>query len=116
MLYYIHLLGDHIEYTASSYAKGKDQVIPLAGTREDSLIGELLEILPILFPGQNYSTLERELQDLNTQIVELTNNPERLNADFDPYHQKAIKVRETLSRYLPELLRSEEYFTKAFPS
>lgn len=116
LLYYIHLLGDHIEYTASSYEKGKDQVIPLAGTREDSLIGEVLEILPILFPEQNYSSLERELQDLNTQIVGLTNNPEQLKADFDPYHQKAIKVKETLSRYLPELLRNEKYFSNAFPT
>jgi len=91
-------------------------VIPLAATREDSLIGELLEILPVLFPKQNYSSLERELLNLNTQIMGLLNSPEKLKTDFGPYHEKAIKVMDTLKKHLPDLLRNEKYFSSAFPS
>ena len=114
LLYYVHLLGDHLEYSASSYEKGKDQVIPLGATRGDSLIGEILEVLPVLFPNQDYSQLERDLMKINTDVCSILNKPDELKTDFSPYHKCAEEVLNTLVEHIPGLLQKEDYFTKAF--
>jgi len=116
LLYYIHILGDQIEYNSKTYAEGKHEVMPLAATREKSIISELIACLPILFPEQNYSQLQKELETINTNVVSLLNKPEALGTEegFAHYHENAEKVLEVLKKYLPGLLKEEEFFKNVF--
>ena len=122
LIYYVHLLGDHLEFTLSSYHRssngvlGKDQVIPLGSSRGDSLISELIKCLPVLFPNQDYSELERKLSEANSQICSLHNKSDYLQTEtgFLEYHQQAENVLEILHDHLPGLLKQEDYFKKAF--
>ena len=122
LLYYIHILGDHIEFNQTTYhytrngVMGKDQVIPLGGTRNDSIISELLKTFVVLFPTQDYSELERELNSANTRIVSLLNAPDTLNTEngFMRYTDQAKNILKILSEHIPNLLRNEEFFRQVF--
>lgn len=115
LLYYIHILGDHISYKHSTY-KNNHEVMPLAATRDASIISELISCLPVLFPKQNYVPLQKELETIGINVVSLLNRPEALGTEdgFAPYHENAAKVLDALESYLPELLKNEDYFKKAF--
>ncbi len=67
LLYYVHILGDHIEFKYGTYGTGKDQVIMIAGGHgQVTFISELLDVLAILFADQktsyHYMLMVRELQ------------------------------------------------------
>ena len=67
MLYYVHILGDHIEFKYGTYGTGKDQVILIAGGHgQVTFISELLDVLAILFDDQknsyHYMLMVRELR------------------------------------------------------
>ena len=63
------ILGDQIEYNNVTYAEGKHEVMPLAATRGDCIISELISCLPLLFPTQDYSELENELATINSNVT-----------------------------------------------
>lgn len=116
LLYYIHILGDQIEYNNVTYAEGKHEVMPLAATRGDCIISELISCLPILFPTQDYSELENELATINSNVTSLLNRPDELKEEsgFASYHEQAEKVLEVLKKHLPGLLKNEEFFSNVF--
>lgn len=67
LLYYVHILGDHIEFKYGTYGTGKDQVILIAGGHgQVTFISELLDVLAILFEDQknsyHYMLMVRELR------------------------------------------------------
>lgn len=56
LLYYVHILGDHIEFKYGTYEKGNGQVILIAGGHgQITFISELLNVLAILFEEQRFS-------------------------------------------------------------
>ena len=116
LIYYTHILGDQIAYNCTTYESGKHEVMPLGGTRQDSIISELINTLPILFPEQDYSALEEKLLAINSDVVRLLNDPSTLKTEdgFAAYTQCAKDVRQALSDHIPSLLREEDFFKKVF--
>lgn len=122
LVYYVHLLGDHIEFTSFTYhhttdgKMGKDRLIPLGSPRGLCLISEIIDLLAILFPDQDTSELKRELEEAKLNICAILNSPEKLKTDhgFAEYTSVAKEVREILHRHLPRLLANEDFFRKVF--
>lgn len=122
LVYYVHLLGDHIEFTTYTFNRaagselGHEQVIPLGASRGNSLISEIIEVFPVLFPEQDYSELERSLTAANLKVCSILNKPDDLKTDegFQQYHEAAVEILEILHDYLPKLLRNEVFFNNVF--
>ena len=122
LVYYVHLLGDHIEFTTYTFNRaagselGHEQVIPLGASRGNSLISEIIEVFPVLFPEQDYSELERSLTAANLKVCSILNRPDDLKTDegFQQYHEAAVEILEILHDYLPKLLRNEVFFNNIF--
>jgi len=122
LVYYVHLLGDHLEFKASTYNRsndgvlGKDQVIPLGGSHGDTLISELIKCFEVLFPEQDYSELVRDLDEVNSKIRTILNQPENLETEegFAAYHNQANEVLEILHKHIPTLLKNEDFFSSVF--
>lgn len=122
LVYYVHLLGDHIEFTTYTFNRaagselGHEQVIPLGASRGNSLISEIIEVFPVLFPEQDYSELERSLTAANLKVCSILNKPDNLKTDegFQQYHEAAVEILEILHDYLPKLLRNEVFFNNVF--
>ena len=115
-------MGDHIEFTTYTFNRaagselGHEQVIPLGASRGNSLISEIIEVLPVLFPEQDYSELERSLTAANLKVCSILNRPDDLKTDegFQQYHEAAVEILEILHDYLPKLLRNEVFFNNIF--
>lgn len=120
LLYYIHILGDHIE--AKKY-RDLDYIAPLVRPNDKEnpgLIPELQKHLEILFASQqssfSYLALMGELDNLNAKASKLISSTGGINTDekFRQYHDCATALRETLSFYLPKLLKKEPFFSSHF--
>lgn len=120
LLYYIHVLGDHIE--AKKYAD-LAYIAPLVRPNDKGnpgLIPELQKHLEILFASQQssftYLALMVELDNLNAKASKLVFSTGGINTDekFKQYHDCATDLRETLSLYLPKLLKNEPFFSAHF--
>lgn len=140
-LYYIHILGDHIEYkTEASY------IIPIAGGHgQRTLISELLDTLSVLFAGQKtdpgYMEMIRKLQTEEIYLTTLLNQrphipgkymkmgnsavenkmDDRQPQNIDSpelygacYIRLAERILEILKDHVPYLLKEEEFFRKVF--
>ena len=116
LIYYTHILGDQIYYSCTTFEKGSHEVMRLGGTRQEAIIPELIELLPILFPEQDYSMLKKELEEINNEVDRLLNNPNSLKTEegFAAYHQCTLDVRQALSDHIPSLLREEDFFRNVF--
>ena len=120
LLYYIHILGDHIEaekYTQLAY------IIPLVrpNDKENSgLIPELQKHLSIMLESQQasftYYALMGELDNLKAKAARLISSTGGINTDekFKQYHDCAEKLKDTLTFYLPDLLMNESFFSDSF--
>lgn len=78
LLYYVHILGDHIEFKHGTYEKGQGQVILISGGHgQPTFITELLDVLAILFEDQRFSyhymLMVRELQTEEILLNSLLN-------------------------------------------
>lgn len=116
LLYYIHILGDHIDtekYGQLCY------IAPLARPNDEEnpgIIPELQKHLGILFASQQssftYQALMGELDNLNARASNLLSSTGGINTDekFTQYHKCAVDLRETLALYLPTLLEDEPFF------
>ena len=122
LLYYVHLLGDHAAFTTYSYNRvikgqqGKNQVMPLASTRGDCVFSELQEAAMELFGETETSELNRELEEIKGRVIELLNDPEAMKSqeDLDKYKGFIQDVLDTLAKYIPNLLKETDFFSKVF--
>ena len=110
-LYCIHLLGDHIDFKESTFARGEHQIMPLAAMYGDSLISSMIRTFPLVFPHGNYTMLQLELEHMNMEICFILYDSQ---VNIEQYCDAAKKVKDILIRYVPDLLRDESYFQKAF--
>ncbi len=120
-LYYVHVLGDHIE--ADTYGK-LGYIIPLSRQHESAdnpgLITELKGHIQVLFSKQSntriYRSLMSELQNLWNISDSIVNTEGEVNSPekFSVYHQCAIDLLNTLSLYIPGMLKEEDFFKSAF--
>lgn len=116
LLYCTHILGDR--YHSKVYYRANSTL--LLAEHSESLIKDLLEVLPVLFQDQSkngdgkYKELIRKLQNISTKIIrdEKTDKPleELLKIDSD----YAAKIKDLLVQYIPELLEQQAWFTNAF--
>ena len=122
LLYYVHLLGDHAAFTTYSYNRvvqgkqGKDQVMPLAMTREDCVISELQKAATELFGETETSELNRELEEIKGEVIGLLNNPEAMKAqeDLKMYKGFVQEILDVLAKYIPGLFKDMDFFSKVF--
>ena len=117
LAYYVHLLGDHME--ADSYTPEFSQLIPLVRHEDPtspSLIQELIDLLPVLFDGQDTTSLISELRDIQTTASAAYNAKEGLGSqeNFEVYHQCAEDVYNKLVEYLPDMFRKVDFFKDVF--
>ncbi len=122
LLYYVHILGDHIE--AEDYTPEEQILVPISASHDrnsPSIIGDLIRYLPNLFPKQKterlYSLMISELQDIGSKAEnQYYYHPGgiRTQEQFIEYHDCAEELLSTLSDYIPKLLRDEEFFSHVF--
>lgn len=119
LIYYIHVLGDHMEadkHTALAY------VAPLtsADDRNPGVIPELLKYCPDLFKSQKnsrkYKSFIMELHLIQERSIKLTGSTGGVNTEdeFKEYHQCAVDLYNALSKYVPDLLKKEDFFYNSF--
>ncbi len=120
LLYYIHIIGDHIEadkFTALVYV---DSLTELNDRDNPGVIPDLITCCDTLFKSQNntytYKEFRQELEDLRDKSDKLTSSKGGVNTDekFAEYHKCATDLLDLLSNYIPKLLKNEEFFTKSF--
>lgn len=120
LIYYTHIIGDHIEakkHTALAYV---DPLTNLDDRDNPGIIPDLIKCCAVLFESQADTYLYREfiqeLEYLQDCSDKLTSSQGGVNTDekFVPYHQCAEDLLETLATYVPKLLKNEKFFSNAF--
>ena len=120
LLYYIHVLGDHIEAKKYADLAYIAPLVRLNDKENPGLIPELQKHLEILFASQKssftYFALMGELDNLNAKASKLVSFTGDINTDekFKQYHDCATDLKEMLSLYLPTLLINEPFFSTHF--
>lgn len=119
IVYYIHILGDHMDDTSYLVKNGLKMDV---GGRHDKIdiIHELEKHIEIVFPDQKhthkYQFLLSSLEKYNSNLSKVVNSEGGINTEekFEIKQSNAIKIKELLTYYLPEMLKDEEFFNKAF--
>ena len=120
VIYYVHILGDYDE--ADKYTK-ISSLIQLAGrsdTDQMDMITQLKGHFEVLFADQTssdtYKNLMRDLNDIDEGASRLARSTGGVNTDeeFTEYHQYADDLLETLIKYVPVLLKKEQFFKEVF--
>ncbi len=120
LVYYIHILGDHIyneEYSVS------DLTMPLARTNADDnnqdVFWELKKHCEVLFKdqksSQKYISFMQELDALADKARELAGSKGGISdKNFGEYHQCAEDLMQLLEDYVPLMLAKEDFFENEF--
>ena len=123
LIYYVHVLVDHIadnDYRATGELK-MDFARAHPGPQNADIFYELQQHLAVLFDAQkrsrSYIALTQELDSLAEQARALAASTGGIDSSekFEAYQSYAHKLMQLLGDYLPQLLRKEEYFKRAFP-
>lgn len=119
LIYYIHLLGDHMDDTSYKVKNGLKMDV---GGRKDKtdIIHELEKHIAVVFSDQThthkYQSLMAALEKYNSRFYELVNSEGGINSD-EKFAQKLKYVEgltKLLTYYLPEMLKDESFFHQAF--
>ena len=120
MLYYIHIIGDHIEadkYTALAYI---DPLTQLHDKNNPGVIPDLISCCSILFKDQEnsytYKDFIQEMESLQEDSNRLTSSRGGINTEekFEEYHQCAEDLLDLMAMYIPKLLKNESFFKDSF--
>ena len=121
LLYYVHIIGDHIDTKRYDAFYGLDPLTRLNDRDNPGIIPDLISCFDKLFESQKntytYNELKQELESLMDKSDKLTRSTGGVNTDekFAEYHQCAKDLLKVLSIYVPKLLQKEEFFLKSFP-
>lgn len=115
LLYYIHIVGDHIAFEDfSTYARTAKFICPLGGFGNTTVIPELTKVLNELF-GVDACELIQRLNVIEMDLRAICNTDGTVTeANFRQYQDCAEKVLEALNESLPILLKKQPYFSKVF--
>ena len=120
LLYYTHIIGDHIEadnYKALAYV---DPLTNLNDRDNPGIIPDLIKCCDTLFEDQansySYKEFKQELEDLRDKSDKLTSSKGGVDTEeeFEKYHKCAEDLLELLATYVPKLLTKEDFFSKSF--
>lgn len=118
VIYYIHILGDHIEGNIPGKLTDLEPLIQYTSLSTPGIIAELKEQLRIVFISQSSSwTYAGLMEDLSALGVKAEQNCGTWGA-VDTVEKCAINQKyakellEILSKYLPTLLKKEPFFDR----
>jgi len=120
LLYYVHILGDHIEADNFKALAYLDPLTRLNDRDNPGIIPDLISCFEKLFEAQKntytYNELKQELESLMDKSDKLTRSTGGVNTDekFNDYHKCSEDLLEVLHAYVPRLLQKEEFFIKSF--
>lgn len=137
LVYYVHILGDHIEAgeeksigggatrtkTLKEKTAGLAYVAPLANTHDrdnPGIIPDLIKCFTVLFKSQSesymYRNLMQDLQELRERSERVYYSTGGVNTEekFEEYNACAKDLLEVLAQYVPEMLKKEEFFKNTF--
>lgn len=121
ILYYIHIIGDHLE--ADNYSK-LTNLAPLAHLNDTSNPGVIPDIIYYsnkLFKDQVntrvFQSYLYKLKGLEGKCNELTNLPGGINSEerYRMDYEYTQELKNILQDYIPGMLRQEQFFEEAFP-
>jgi hypothetical protein len=115
LLYYIHILGDHVENPGTEVREGR---IDISGRKDNlDIFSELLIHLPELFKNQrgspHYERIIKYFRDNKTR--HFTEGSAISKEEYDALHKFAQETLDVLFRYIPKLLEEEDFFRLTFP-
>ena len=118
VIYYIHIIGDHIEDKSYKYS---DLKIAVGGTNDDqNIIKELLKHSEILFSNPR-TMIQRirftqRLKSLDGKFkkIVLSEGGVNSNEKYNKYHMYCEELLQILKEEMPYLLKKEEFFSKVF--
>lgn len=122
LVYYVHLLGDHLEGDSPGKLKALMPLVRPNDTSDLSIIPGLKDCLQILFADQKdgwaYTALMNELDSLRLKAEELYFSKGGINTKEDCATNKdnAEELLSKLGTYIPKLLEKEDFFKQAFLS
>ena len=117
ILYYTHVLGDHI---ADKKYYGALVQIDIGGRSDNNdIINELKKHCSILFKSQQYSLdyilFMSSLDSINRKVAKLDPSGIGINAsNFTTYHEYSVQLMKTMKKYIPKLLKKEPFFKVVF--
>ena len=120
VIYYIHILGDHIEGNDPEKLTDLEPLIQYTSLSTPGIITELKEQFGIVFIAQKdswtYAAMMEALSDLeiraeqNCHVWDAVNTKERCAIN----QKYANELLDILANYLPKLLKEEPFFSKHF--
>lgn len=118
-IYYIHVLGDYFDMDESRYERYKDNVNkdPLLidlyreGNNTEYLLDSLKQNFISLFSLQKKNNAYSSL--INFEFEEIENALKGTN-DYKSFKDACKSLENALKRYVPELMRDNDAFRKAF--
>lgn len=125
LIYYIHVLGDHIDAKWDKRDTYSEMIhLGDRNYKENSLIEELMKHLDVVFKNQKeenkrvYSGLMREIDLINKDVCEVFHSEGGINSEdeFITYHECAVKLMNLLIERMPILLKNEPFFANVFYS
>lgn len=119
LLYYIHILGDFEDDTSWKINNGLKMA---AGGRLDKedIIDELLKHFETLFEDQKfthkYLHLTVAMERYNNKLAKIERSEGGINTDeeFALRQEYVTGLRDLLTKYLPEMLKEEQFFNDVF--
>ena len=120
LLYYVHIIGDHIEADKKEDLAYVDPLTSLNDRDNPGIIPDLISCCEVLFQSQSstytYKTFMQELKKLENKSDKLTSSVGGVNTDeeFDLYHQYAEDLLDLLSKYVSTMLKKEDFFKSTF--
>ena len=123
LLYYIHLIGDHLDDESYEKLKKNGQKMDMGGRRDQyDITHELLDCLSTLFKDQRnthkYLSLTMALQRYNQKYAQIVQSTGGVNSEekFSLYKEYTKGLSKLLTYYLPEMLKDEPFFNSVFYS
>lgn len=128
LLYYVHILGDHLEAGKKTTPMDKMNAVasiaPLTRPNYDTknnpaIVPELIECVKILFKSQDtdryFNDFVQDLEEIRERSSAITDSKGGLNTEnFVEYNKCAEDLLESLASYVPTLLKKEDFFRDAF--
>lgn len=117
MIYYVHVLGDHI--ANESYSSNYEEIPLVKGNGQYGLIEDLEYYSGLLFTDHStrtYKSYISELERIKDELDGIYYSPSDLEDPeiYIQYHNYASEIMECLKEYVPLLIKKEKFFQKVF--
>lgn len=119
LIYYIHLLGDHMDDSSYKIKNGLKMDIGGRVDKED-IIHELLKHIEVVFADQRhthkYRSLTSTLLRYNSKFAKIVRSEGGINSDekFEKKQEYTEDLMKLLTMYIPEMLKEEAFFSEVF--